>query len=94
MAPLRPLAPAINPHDFEVAGVQYRVAEYRKDMGGPHLKVTRLGKNPITVMTRGLDYGARPFWIGGYAITQPELRDAIASAVTALADGPAATGSS
>jgi hypothetical protein len=62
-------------------------------MGGPHLKVTKLSEQPFTVMTRGLDYGARPFWIGGYGIGQPELRDRIASAVAALHDGPPVTGS-
>lgn len=87
-----PIPRAINPRGFEVDGVKYQLAEYRKDMGGPHLKVTKLGEQPFTVMTRGFEYGARPFWIGGYAITQPELRDAITSAVAALADGPAAPG--
>lgn len=90
---MRPASRAINPRDFEVDGVKYELAEYRNDMGGPHLKVTKLGEQQFTVMTRGLEYGARPFWIGGFAITQPELRDAIASAVAALADGPAAPGS-
>jgi hypothetical protein len=44
------------------------------------------------VMTRGLEYGERPFWIGGYAIGQPELREHIAAGVAALHDRPATTG--
>lgn len=83
---------ALNPKTFDVEGVKYELAEYRNDMGGPHLKVTKVDGKPFTVMTRGLDYGARPFWIGGYAIGQRELRDRIASAVAALHDGPAVTG--
>lgn len=90
---MRPIPRAINPRDFEVDGVKYQLAEYRNDMGGSHLKVTKLGEQPFSVMTRGFEYGACPFWIGGYAITQPELREAIASAVAALADGPATPGS-
>jgi hypothetical protein len=90
---MRPDPRAINPRDFEVDGVKYQLAEYRNDMGGPHLKVSKLGEQPYRVMTRGLEYGARPFWIGGYAINQPELRGAIATAVAALADGPATPGS-
>jgi len=89
---MRPTPRAINPRGFEVEGQKYELAEYRNDMGGPHLKVTKLTEKPYTVMTRGLDYGARPFWIGGYAIGQPELRDLITSAVAALHDGPAASG--
>jgi hypothetical protein len=92
MTTTRPMPGAIDPRDFEVDGMKYQLAEYRKDMGGPHLKVTKMGGQPFTVMTRGFEYGARPFWIGGYAITQPELRDAIASAVAALADGPDSAG--
>lgn len=93
MSIMRPDARAVNPRDFEVEGVKYRLAEYHNDMGGPHLKVNRLDDQPYTVMTRGLEYGARPFWVGGYGIMQPELRQAIASAVAALADGPASSGS-
>lgn len=90
---MRPNPRALNPHVFEVEDQKYELAEYRNDMGGPHLKVTKLSERPFTVMTRGLDYGARPFWIGGYAIGQPELRDRIASVVAALHDGPTARGS-
>ncbi|GAA2170264.1 hypothetical protein [Glycomyces lechevalierae] len=89
---MRPNPRALNPQTFEVEGQQYELAEYRNDMGGPHLKVTELSEHPFTVMTRGLEYGERPFWIGGYAIGQPELREHIAAAVAALHDGPATTG--
>lgn len=78
---------------FTVEGVQYRLTVYRHDLDDPHVEVSLLDDPLFTVMVRGLDYGSRPFWVGGYAISQPELRDAIATAVAALTDGPTSTGS-
>ncbi|THV26414.1 hypothetical protein [Glycomyces paridis] len=84
---MRPRVEPIDPRTFEVAGARYELAEYRGGPGDPQLKVRLLGPKPITVMTRGLEPEARPFWVGGFAIGQRELRDAIASKTADLHEG-------
>lgn len=73
---------------FNVGGQEYALEEYRNPMNGPHLRVTTPGINGA-VMTRGMEHDSRPFWVGGYAIDKPSLRDAIASKVAELRDGRA-----
>lgn len=70
---------------FHVGSCEYTVERFQNRLNGPHLRVTTPELSGA-VMTRGIEPGSLPFWVGGYAIDKPSLRDAIAGKVAALCD--------
>ncbi|WP_030160268.1 hypothetical protein [Glycomyces sp. NRRL B-16210] len=70
---------------FRIGERDYTVERFQNQLNGPHLRVTTSDISGA-VMTRGIEPGSLPFWVGGYAIDEPSLRVAIASQVAELCD--------